>query len=105
MSTPSKDFIIATLAIKFPQIFASCGSAKAVNALASNVADAILAALPGASVEVIEQCAKVAENPGFVDARDTEWDLGFNYAKKYIAGAIRALVVPSHDSNRGDAQS
>lgn len=40
---------------------------------------------------VIERCAKVAEGPGFVQARDTEWDTGFNYAKRIIAAAIRKL--------------
>lgn len=36
-----------------------------------------------------EQCARVAENPGFIQAQDTEWDIGVNYAKAYIARAIR----------------
>lgn len=40
---------------------------------------------------VIERCAEVAEDPGFVQARDTEWDTGFNYAKRIIAAAIRKL--------------
>ena len=40
---------------------------------------------------VIERCAEVAECPGFVQARDTEWDDGFNYAKRLIAAAIRKL--------------
>lgn len=40
---------------------------------------------------VIERCAEVAECPGFVQARDTEWDTGFNYAKRIIAAAIRKL--------------
>lgn len=36
-----------------------------------------------------ERCAGVASNPGFVQARDTEWDAGFNDAKRRIAAAIR----------------
>jgi len=36
-----------------------------------------------------ERCAKIAENPGFIEARDTEWDEGVNYAKTFIANAIR----------------
>lgn len=36
-----------------------------------------------------ERCAQIAENPGFIEARDTEWDEGVNYAKKFIAEAIR----------------
>lgn len=45
----------------------------------------------------VEDAAKVAENPGFIEARDTEWDEGVNYAKSYIAAAIRLL------SQRGKA--
>jgi hypothetical protein len=37
-----------------------------------------------------ERCAKIAENPGFIQAQDTEWDEGVNYAKRFIADAIRA---------------
>src|SRR3954447_22878961 len=36
-----------------------------------------------------ERCAKVAENPGFIQATDTDWDEGVNHAKKFIAAAIR----------------
>ena len=36
------------------------------------------------------KCSKVAENPGFIEAQDTEWDLGVNFAKKFIAAAIRS---------------
>jgi len=36
-----------------------------------------------------ERCAKIAENPGFIQAQDTEWDAGVNYAKRFIANAIR----------------
>lgn len=41
-----------------------------------------------------ERCAAVAENPGFIEARDSEWDQGVNYAKRYIAAAIRAIELP-----------
>lgn len=37
-----------------------------------------------------ETAARIAENPGFIQARDTEWDEGVNYAKRYIAAAIRS---------------
>lgn len=40
-----------------------------------------------------DRCAALAENPGFIEARDTEWDEGVNYAKKFIASAIRASDV------------
>lgn len=40
-----------------------------------------------------ERCAQIAENPGFIQARDTEWDIGVNYAKQYIAMAIRRGVL------------
>lgn len=40
----------------------------------------------------IERAAKVAENPGFVPAQDSEWDTGFNDAKRHIAHCIRALA-------------
>lgn len=43
--------------------------------------------------EGLEMAAKVAENPGFIQARDTEWDTGFNDAKRTIANAIRAMKV------------
>lgn len=39
-----------------------------------------------------ERCAGVADNPGFIEARDTEWDVGVNYAKRYIATAIRRTL-------------
>lgn len=41
--------------------------------------------------ETIEECARVAENPGFIGAQDTDWDLGVNFAKTFIASAIRSL--------------
>lgn len=40
-----------------------------------------------------ERCAKVAENPGFIEARDTEWDEGVNFAKTFIATAIRTAAL------------
>jgi hypothetical protein len=42
--------------------------------------------------EAYEDAAKVAESPGFIEARDTEWDAGVNYAKRFIADAIRAAL-------------
>lgn len=39
----------------------------------------------------VSDAVKVAENPGFIEARDTEWDEGVNYAKRYISNAIRLL--------------
>lgn len=45
--------------------------------------------------ETLEEAAKCAEQPGFVQARDSEWDDGFNYAKDFIARAIRNLKVPN----------
>lgn len=41
---------------------------------------------------VLEQAAKVAESPGFIECRDTEWDAGVNDAKRSIAQAIRSLL-------------
>ncbi len=42
-----------------------------------------------AEVAATERAAKVAESPGFIQARDTEWDEGINHAKRFIAAAIR----------------
>jgi hypothetical protein len=39
--------------------------------------------------DVIEWCARKAENPAFIQARDTEWDEGVNYAKRLIANKLR----------------
>lgn len=41
--------------------------------------------------ETVERCAKVAEMPGFEEARDTDFDVGYNHAKRKIATAIRKL--------------
>jgi hypothetical protein len=41
---------------------------------------------------LVEGCAAIAENPGFIQAKDTEWDEGVNYAKRFIAKAIRAAL-------------
>lgn len=40
-------------------------------------------------VESRERYAKIAENPGFIECRDTDWDDGVNFAKKFIAAKIR----------------
>src|SRR5882672_4090104 len=40
-----------------------------------------------------ERCAKIAENPGFIQARDSEWDDGVNFAKAFIADAIRKSPI------------
>jgi len=42
--------------------------------------------------DAVESCAAIAENPGFIQARDTEWDEGVNYAKRFIAAAIRRAL-------------
>lgn len=49
-----------------------------------------------------ERCAKIAENPGFIQAQDTDWDLGVNYAKKFIAAAIRASLSENGTENVPD---
>lgn len=41
-----------------------------------------------------ERCAGIAKSPGFVQARDNEWDAGFNAAKYLIAHAIRTEDRP-----------
>ena len=41
-----------------------------------------------------ERCALIVENPGFIQARDTEWDAGVNFAKMFIATAVRHGVSP-----------
>ncbi len=66
--------------------------AKAFDKAAAKVLQARIrarAALSAVAPEIVETCAKVAENPGFIQARDTEWDEGVNFAKEYIAKAIR----------------
>lgn len=50
-----------------------------------------------------EHCAEVALSPGFIEARDTEWDTGVNYAKRYIATAIRA-TPPKPDRLNGEGE-
>lgn len=40
----------------------------------------------------LREAAEVARNPGFIEARDTEWDAGVNDAKRIIAAAITALM-------------
>lgn len=42
---------------------------------------------------LVERCANIAENPGFIQAQDTEWDEGVNYTKRFVAKAIRAALV------------
>lgn len=54
-----------------------------------------LSCLTPAAERMREAAAQVALNPGFIEARDTEWDVGVNSAKRYIAAAIRALPLPS----------
>lgn len=51
----------------------------------------LVQAIRQAENDKLEEAARVAENPGFIQARDTEWDMGVNYAKPFIANAIRAL--------------
>lgn len=41
---------------------------------------------------LVNSCADLAENPGFIQAQDTEWDEGVNYAKRFIAKAIRRAL-------------
>lgn len=41
----------------------------------------------------LEEAARVADNPGFIEARDTEWDIGVNDAKRMIATAVRTLTT------------
>jgi hypothetical protein len=53
--------------------------------------------------EVAWACSKVAENPGFIEARDTDWDQGVNYAKRFIASAIRQQV-DDRTNDRPDLQ-
>lgn len=51
---------------------------------------AALDALDKAAREIErERCAKIAETPGFIECRDTDWDEGVNFAKRFIAAAIR----------------
>jgi len=40
--------------------------------------------------EALEEAAKVAESHGFINARDTDWDGGVNFTRKFIAEHIRA---------------
>lgn len=51
----------------------------------------IAQAIRQACNEKLEEAARVAENPGFIEATDTDWDLGVNFAKPFIAKAIRTL--------------
>ena len=66
--------------------------------MADSVTDLHVGITARAVVEAImierERCAKIAESPGFIQAQDTEWDEGVNYAKRFIAAAIRGLPAP-----------
>lgn len=55
------------------------------------IAAAIRDAVHAARSETIKECAKVADYPGFVEARDSDFDIGFNAAKTEIGKRIRAL--------------
>lgn len=46
---------------------------------------AIRAALPILGEELV----KIASAPGFIQARDTEWDEGVNFTKRFVAEALR----------------
>lgn len=50
-----------------------------------------------------EAAAREAETGGFIEARDSEWDEGVNYARKFIAARIRALMGSGR--NLADANS
>lgn len=38
--------------------------------------------------EAVMGCVEVAGNPGFIECRDTDWDEGVNYAKRFIKQAL-----------------
>lgn len=40
---------------------------------------------------IASHCAEVARNPGFIQARDTEWDEGVNFTKRFIANEIEKI--------------
>ena len=61
--------------------------------MAERFRDDARAAIPLA----LEYAAKIAENPGFIEARDTEWDEGVNYAKRYISTAILRTKESDND--------
>ena len=42
---------------------------------------------------VMNYCAEIARNPGFIEARDTDWDVGVNFAKRFISDAIRTEAL------------
>lgn len=50
--------------------------------------DALVVIVTRAVAAERECCARVAQDI-WIDARDTEWDEGVNYAKRRIAAAIR----------------
>lgn len=50
--------------------------------------------------EAYERAANAAENPGFIEAQDTDWDLGVNFAKSFIAAAIRRLAYSKGSSGQ-----
>lgn len=48
-------------------------------------------ALKDAEDAAYERAAAIALNPGFIEATDTDWDGGVNFAKRFIHKAIRDL--------------
>lgn len=63
---------------------------EALAAAIKDTADKVVPMIRQAVAAERERCAKIAEeNPGFIEARDTEWDEGVNFAKRFIAAAIR----------------
>lgn len=49
----------------------------------------------------LKEAAAIAENPGFIEAQDTDWDLGVNYAKGFISEAILRLRTSAVTSKEG----
>jgi len=62
------------------------------NEVAENHKDRMADQRDAIRAKTFEECAAIALNPGFVEAQDTEWDEGVNYAKAFIAKRIRALA-------------
>lgn len=62
--------------------------------IASAIRDGVGFALSRQAVDrysIIEECAKIADYPGFFEAQDSDYDIGFNTAKTEIGKRIRAL--------------
>lgn len=64
----------------------------------------LAAALSRARAEAMEEAAQIANNPGFIQGRDTEWDEGVNYAKQFTANLLHLRARALSQSPRTESE-